>query len=74
MHDYRIEIESLRKNLDLTKSENSLLRNELERLKILEAQAHDKAKKFEAIYTDLKTQFSDVINQKNSFQQETSSL
>jgi predicted nucleic acid-binding Zn-ribbon protein len=51
-----------------------LLRNELERYKILEAEAHEKAKKFEAIYTDLSTQFTDVTSEKNSLQQETSSL
>jgi hypothetical protein len=46
IHDYRTEIEGLRKKLDLFKAEDSLLKSELERIKILEADAVDKAKKF----------------------------
>ena len=46
IHDYRTEIEGLRKSVDLLRADNSLLKSELERQKILEADAHEKARKF----------------------------
>jgi hypothetical protein len=50
------------------------LKSELERIKILEADSHDKTKKFEAIYNDLNHQFNVSNKEKQTFQQEAIQL
>jgi len=44
-----------------------LLKSELERIKIMEADSHDKAKKFEAIYNDLNHKFNVSDQEKQGF-------